>query len=58
MNDFSLGPLKRIFYTVFRTKNHNPNSFRPPEISPLPRFSVARHGADGVRAPTSDTDGT
>lgn len=38
MNDFSLGPLKRIFYTVFRTKNHNQNSFRPRNLAP------ARHG--------------
>lgn len=38
INDFSLGPLKRIFYTVFRTKNHNQNSFRPRNLAP------ARHG--------------
>ena len=57
MNDFSLGPLKRIFYTVFRTKNHNQHSFRPRNLAP------ARHGfplqgtePTGART-TSDTEG-
>ena len=32
--------MKRIFYTVFRTKNHNQNSFRPPKSRPCPGFPL------------------